>query len=549
MRETSITREERKVLGSRVDSLLQVIMQRRPGLQEWWERYQHMPLAEYAQTLLVNNATALQPREDVADVIQQSASILGEDRAKHLAQQVLERPVIITANHHGPDFIGLTRQGVAVFSLAMHEGQDVLVTACGAVPQNNVTYPRGIPLARTLTEQDMDGAIRTIPLRINIMPDSQREALVSASKPMTREMIEGDGKKNRGAVGQVDKLQAEGKIGDEEAHALQTLLREDYLPVVSMQNLTLAVQFTLINDRLWQREFDSDLQKQIPSLAYLELESITGGLLEKDLANPNSLAYKIFFDPQLRNRIIQTLDGVDSCWNTTKLNRLSSSTIDTAERISTMGGAGTIFFTGIDAKGRRVPLNLVEEKGAGERRLQGQLKLKGVDKSGNFMEVDFTPDSLQKALAKRRIVPSVFTDFVEILSRGLRAHGGFNQGNYYPQIKAGIVQALQATGRSDWADVIDTVPTDNLTAGLMFGVAHYENGLKPLGGVELVAQPLTVEDYKKMGQLIVREAFLFGAPDMYRVVCSEVDRKAELLAVTESDIYRYIGDRYVAREF
>lgn len=561
---------------NRINALLNEIMDRRPGLQDWWKKHQGMTLEHYAEELLQNPAQALQSREDVADVITQQAAMLGSQRARALGEQVLNTPVIITANHHGPDFIGLTRQGVGVLALALSADQNVIVTACAGVPQNNLTYPRGIALAREQvkavidpkTQQPVvgdDGQVLTkiLPVRINITPDSQRDTLVATSAPVTREMIVGDGKKNKGARGQVENMLAAGTISAEEAHALEAVL-EDYLDPEVLSQPTFSDQITLLNDKLWKKEFSADLAQEIPGLAYLELEGVVGGLLEKDLRNPNSLVYQLFFDPSLRQTVLEKLDGVDACWSIDKLAKLTDTDhpLETQERIETMGGAGTMFFTGVDAKGRRVPLMLVGEQVVqeGDRRVaktfpSTQIKpemalfLRGTDKSGNAISVPFTPEALINGLQQKTIIPSVFTDFAEILSRGLRAHGGFNQGNYYPRIKGGIVDALQEQGRANWAKVIDTVPTDNLTAGLMFAVARYGEQLKAAGGIDLVANPLTQADYNKLRHLTVREAFLFGAPEMYRVVCPAEQRKPELLAITEQDIYDSVGDKYVTREY
>lgn len=521
---------------NQIRRLLDAVTDKRPALKEWLNRYGNQSLRQYSEsTNADNNAIPIQPREDIGEVVHAlSAPILGETRAAKLSRRLIDSPTVITANHHHPDYFGLTRQGVGTFALSGVKGNDVLVFACGAVPQKNLSWPRGILLAREHEIKDETNNMQTksIPIRINIFPDKDTERLVSVSPSYTPDMVEK-------AQKSVDSLRKSGILSEAEAITLNNILKE-YLNPKIIHLPTYSDQITALNDKLWNQQFASEVQDQIPGVAYLELERVVAGILEKDLTDKDSLAYRILFDRNLREKIIQELNGVEGCWKVSKLNAIidNDNPLETQERVRMMDGAGTMFFSGIDQKGRRVPLNLTETS--------SNAYLKGVDKSGNELQLSFTPEDLVEGLRTKKILPSVFTDFVVLaFARGMKCYGGFNQINYLPHMKAGLVRALKGSNYLSWADRIKDVPTDALIMGLISIVATYRQNVKPAGGVEILTKPITVADLEKMKRLTVREAFMFGLPGMYKALFSEVARNPELMQITENDIYDVVGNKYV----
>jgi len=160
-------------------------------------------------------------------------------------------------------------------------------------------------------------------------------------------------------------------------------------------------QSVVLNNSVWKRLFSEiDIA---PEVVYLELEKIVGMLLERDLQDSKSLAWRIMFDPVLRNATLRELDGARSCWFLEGLTqRLRLFQQDSAQTKS-FDGCGTVFFWGINRRGRRVPLCL----GSPSR---DKPTLRGIDDRGDHCELSYTPQSIVKALRKKRLLPSLFVD-------------------------------------------------------------------------------------------------------------------------------------------
>lgn len=504
----------------KTEALYRAVMDRRPVLAKVINQYGDISLEEYSQTFGENKTEPIQPGEEVADAVSKVyGGLLGEPVTSKLRDRLVGRKVILTANHHGVDYFGLTIQGSLIFSLGEATDGIVPILACGNVPLNNATFGRGILLARPGS-------------RLNVFSNKYAHCLVSAAPGMTPEMV------NNAKI-QLRDLKSQKKIGAPEESALGVTL-DYYHGSKVMEQKNYSDQSVLINGQLWNEIFSADSKSQKPDIAYIEQEKIVAELVKKDLSNQGSFMFKVLFDDQLRNRVLDNLSSVYGCWDKSKLDQLLNPDVQDAERKELVVGAGTAFFWGVDGKGERFPLAL-KEAGDGK-------KLVRIDKPQLGFEVPFTPDALAEHLETGELLPSLFITFTSLaFVRGYKCYGGFMQTDYLTSMKEKLALSLQETSHQSWSDQVLTVPTENYTTGMIVAVAAFADGLiQPAGTIELMAKGgLDENDLNKIGRLTIKEANALGLPDMYSIIYREDERDTKLSQMSREEIYQQIADRIV----
>lgn len=494
------------------EALLSAVKARRPVLSRVLDQYGDLTLGEYVRTFPQNHIQSIQPRSEVAAVASRYAErLLGKQTAAVLNDRLNRSPVLLTANHHGPDFLPVTIQGDILCALSEDPTSVLPVFAFGDVPLNNATYGRGIALS--------SGA------RVNIFPVKDIASLVSVARPLTEEMV-------RQALQRTRDFVKEGKVSRKEAAVLEQILQEDYGSAEVLGEKTFSDQSVVINKRLWARLFTEEAKSQYPDIAYLEMEKIVITLLENDLSDADSLMSRVLFDANLRRTVIASLDAQYGCWSLERLNKLLDKNIKGDERREVMQGAGTAFFWGLDQKSRRIPYTLAEEK--------DQVVLKGVDDNGNESIFSFDSKSIINALRTGQLLPSLFTSFATVaFARGYKCYGGFMQTDYLTVMKVGLQKSLMEQDYQDWADKVATVPTENYSTGVTFAVVRYGDGsIKPAGTVELLCGGgLHSQTLERIAAVTLTEANLLGLPFMYPAIYRQNERQTDLLAITAEDIY------------
>jgi hypothetical protein len=281
-----------------------------------------------------------------------------------------------------------------------------------------------------------------------------------------------------------------------------------------------------------------------PEIVCLELEKISGALLDKDLRNSESLVSSIMFDEKLRENTFEELDGKKACWQTKKLlKRLHLDNWDESEK-QAAEGCGTMLFWGLDDRGRRVPLYLDATAKTGK-------KLYGIDDRGNGLEWSYSPESVRDGLNQGKLLPSIFTSFLVVsLARGLVCAGGYFQCEYLPAMQRGIVNALTKTGGYDEvARLVSNVTTNLYLSGMtavMTRIGH--DLLVPAGPVEILAGGgIGPDDIERLGSLTVKDAHLSAMfetlPDLPFLARQTPDWKTQLAA----DTARLLNNRVVIK--
>ncbi len=462
-------------------------------------RYEAAKLRDYVAQLGQPNAPGFQCHQDfISEIANYTHDTLGSELGEAISEDLREMPQVLTANHHGIDTFAQSTQSNLLFSMRKRaDGKPVKtvpVLACGSVPLNNLTYPRGL-LIYAGAEASEKGEICRLPL----FPDSYKRKLVSVVGPFTAEML------SRAQV-RAKKLVEDEKLARPLESALSTVF--DDFSSVGQEFPDYSRQATVVNHRFWQHLFRGRFCR--PELVYIELESIVSRLLEKDLFDKSTICHQLMFDPELRGRLIENLDGQRGCWQYEKLLRRCSSSA-TVDGINMVDSApGTMFFWGVDAKGRKIPLCIMEdENGTG-------VELRGIDDSGQLWINPFTPAEITRGLQDGRLLPSIFTSYLLVsIARGISCIGGYYQADYLPIMQKAVIETL----RSNSGKTVETIVTGKLRpdlylSGMQTIGLKTDDQLLPAGPLEIIAcGGLDEQQYEQIGEVTVLQSHIASLYD------------------------------------
>jgi hypothetical protein len=409
-----------------------------PYLPDCFAPWQELTLGEIAANSYNATKKTDSPSSAVIECMAaQTSKILGTAQGKALAQSLSKNNAVLSANLHGIDCLPEMVQAVHTFALDRlalgQQGTVIPVLSCGGVSLQSQAYPRGLQSFRGAH------AVR-FPL---FSSASQNKVVLNAPALTSQEML------NSRAHWQ--------KTLPYEQQALQAVLERLLSPQALAQE-RFSDQITQINAWLCQERYP-DLQ---PLVVYLELEEIARQLLLRDLEKPTSLLYRILFLPAVRKALIQRLADVRGCW---------SSHAATGGAFSRDQNNGTLFFWGIDTKGRRCALQLREER--------GKLHLA----CSNY-SLPFTPENLIQALRERSIYPGLFVAYMSLVyEHGLRCYGGIFLVRYLSTMLHHVREVFCAYNES-------LPPTPAATALAAFAItvqSATKQGLAPAGALEMLS--------------------------------------------------------------
>jgi hypothetical protein len=491
------------------EKLLHTVKREQRGVIKVIKSYGKLTLGAYAKTLSENQIPPLQSREDLIRVAEQYVHrLLGKNLASALNMKLRETPVLLTANHHGVDYSRV--QTSLLYALPSLQGplEDSIsiipVFAFGSVSLNNPTFPQGILLSRKKrnSKNILKNGERF--LKINIFPNCHKQSMVATAPAFTEVMVQM-------ALKKIENLFNARKISQIEKDTLHAILQREYLKDEVLQLKNYTDQAVLLNHRLWKMVFSKGLQKMMPERVYLEMEQIVVQLLEEDIIDENSLSHRVLFDKNLRDAVVLTLNDKIACWHKGKLNKLLYGNLSTKERNDFIQQSGTIFFWGIDKRGRRIHLTLVSE--------DGKEWLKGIDDAGDVYKCLYTPEAIRNGLHQQKLLPGLFVVFLSVaFARGFLCLGGPFQVTYLPIMQAGLAKALfSIADYTGWAEKVAAVPTANFGSSMVFMLAKYLNEISPAGTVELLAKDgLHLEDLDKISTITVEDAILYFLLQSYQ---------------------------------
>jgi len=471
MDELTISTEKQTNNSSLIDSCFECINQKLPVVSRTLSESGSSTVDEYTNKSLISSTESYQGKSDLVEVIIKYVTpLLGISIANRVAETLIKKPTVLTANHHGVDYFAQSVQGSLLFGLSSESGyatqgdstQDyaIPVFACGNIPLNNLTYPRGALIYPEISENNV-----SFPVKIPLFPDRLKRTTVSKSPALNEQMIQR--MQNR-----IVKIQS--ASNNNCYKLLQTLLEileQEYNQEAVLSLNCYSDQSVILNQRLWQRMFAKDVSA--PPLVYLELEKIASLLLEYDLKNTASLASLLLFNPKALTRLHSELKSIK--------------------------GSGTFLFWGIDKVGCRVSLFYDESLNS----------LTGVSERGDTFTISIEPTEIYQSIQEGRLLPSLFTSFLVIaFARGVTCAGGYYQAEYLPQMQQAVVNALRSDPEcTATADMVETVNTKAYLSGMQAVMSQYQNTLVPSGPVEIIAAGgLTRSDIERLRCITVKQA-------------------------------------------
>ncbi|MFB4283185.1 hypothetical protein ACBJ59_48340 [Nonomuraea sp. MTCD27] len=444
-----------------------------PLVRDTLRRLGDAPLADLLAGLRPGRSEPWQSREDLYQVVaDQTAAWYGPAVAAEAVAGLRAQPIVPTSNHFGVDTFADSVQGTLLFALRPGAPRDVVVLGFGSVSMNNLTYPMGLRLY-----DPRHGEVGSLPQRLPIQPNRDKHRTVLAARPYDAGMIDR-------ARGRLARMRRDGEVSAFCARSADDVLHQVYASPATLSLPSHALQATRVNTALWDGLFQADPPARLVQLA---IEPISAALLSRDLHDPGSLVHQLFFVPQVRDALLGGLDGVRACWQRDP-------------------SRGTVFFWGLSAAGRRVPLTL-----------DGEL-LTGIDERGHRLEWKFGPEDLVPALLGGQLLPSLFTCFATLaFARGLSCVGGYFQATYLPVMQRGVVDALSVGAEfRAAAERVAQVPAGLHLASLQAVARALPGGaLIPAGPVEIAgAGGLSPADVDALTRVPVREAHLVAFPEV-----------------------------------
>ena len=492
--------------------------------------YGSAPLRDYVAHLHRYSARSCQDRADLSDIVRAYlVPLLGEAVAERVANDLLHRPIALTANHHGVDFFAQSVQSSLLFSLGEGACGDAMQTlpvfACGTVPLNNITFPRGLLLYTA------EHGSKEFPLKLPIFPDRCKRDLVCTSGPFDQAMLDRAEQRAQRLFNGVE------KISGVQAATREILGAEFAHPEV-LARPTYSEQAVMLNHRLWKRLYKDPSMAR--DLVYLELEHVAARLLCRDLMDAGSLAFRVFFDTTVRDSVLTTLDGHRACWDLDALRARLDETSERPTGCRSNAVGGTVFFWALDERKRRIPLVLDG---------RGEFSLVGPGKGSKQIRIPFSAEALCDGLVNGTLMPALFSSYLVIaLARGVTCLGGYYQAGYLPIMQCAVVGALQRSTRyKALADSVATVPTNSYLSGMQAVMSlSGADALAPAGILEIIAGGgLSVCDLERMGAVSVRSAHLASIAETVLDVAPELADSDDWFSRVGTDLYRVLQTEVV----
>ena len=429
-----------------------------------------LALRDYAASLRPSPVTPLQDGEDLIALTEaEAARIWSPAVGAALRRELEDRFMALTANHHGVDFHPEFLQGDMLIAQGCKHA--VPLFACGGVPCNNMSFPRGI----LLPPKSMD---TTLPGRYAALPVGDRHAFVSTQIPFTEALI-------RKSVGAAERALKAGELTPVEHAFIDRMLKEIYLHPDVLKQSRFRDQMSAANALMWLSLAAPDLE--LPPLVSLELQQLCGQLIAADLLKADTLMHDIVLEPQLCEAIFRCLNGYRSCW-TAEGDQITR---------------GSFLFWAMDEKGRGHALlpDFAAHELYAPRRPDLRFRLEA--------------EEISAALKAEKLLPSLYLTFTAAsLIRGLSCAGGVFQYAYLPAMQQGTAEALRLCSDSRADKLAANCP---LGAGFHVFMAPDANGMAHAAGpLDIMNHGgISAEEWQAFGSVTLREAFLCAAPFEY----------------------------------
>lgn len=498
-------------LEEKLSALRQAIWERRPILGEIIGRHGSQVLYDYTQDFLdVNPAPVLDERKSelISVARELIAARLGPEVADGVAVQLAGLPLVSTTDHHGPIDHPFFVNANIISGIPFAEANDpqrrfLVVFSFASVSVNNASaYPRGIEF-----HGGINGSGNFI--RLPILPDKLKMGVVYGTRGFTREDL-------TKAEAELAKKEKAGEIAAGRGDRVRAVLEANFGNPDVLGAADFCSQISKINFRLWPSFFRTSQGPAtfVPDLVYLDIETLVSELLVRHhLNHPESLLYRLLYDPQYRQLARQYFSDIPGAF-------------------SAQQEWGTFLFWAVDKKLHRMRLLL---DGDTLRTPTSQYVL------------PLTPEAVADALRQRKIFPSMLMCYLAVsLYYGFKCLGGFCQVHDLTLTKAAWRRLLAAVGERDEIQALDPVQTKELGGDGLVMAYHKtpHGGLVPATGIDLALEDLDCDfqSYLDLSRRVTLQEMMEPMlPEMYRVLYSIEQRRAELAQLTAEEILQGNG--------
>ncbi len=483
------------------------IWARRPILGEIMQRYAKTSLYDYTKSFFdVNPSPRLDARKsELVQIVELLLTQrLGEEVAYKVARQLEKLPLVSTADHHGPIVHPFWVASNVVTGLRYLEMEDsdihyLPVFSFAGVSLNNHTYPRGLLFhGEEHCSKDM--------VKLSLFGDKEKMSTVYSTRPYTQEDVSR-------ALALLDKKTRSGEVNPQIAKGVRTLMEELFLDPAVLAISDYSAQITWLNYTLWPKLFHP-VSPKTPDLIYLEIETVVRELLlQKHLNDPESLLYKVLFDPTYLPLVLKYFNNIPGAFSLEK-------------------GWGTYLFWAVDDHKHRIRLAYKE----------GRI----VSEFGSY-DLALEPGEIGKALEEKRIFPSMMLCYLTVaLYYGMKCLGGFCQVSDLTKTKEAWQGLLRELGELEEAEAVESVQTRELGGdGMVLAYLENEEGhLTPATGIDLILQnkPTNFERYVTLTKGLSFGEFMNPLVlEIYGVLFPSEERNPKFMEFTPEAVLEMTG--------
>lgn len=302
-----------------------------------------------------------------------------------------------------------------------------------------------------------------------------------------------------------------GDVRQQEAEKIHGIIDEIYAQPEILGMPTYSEQITKSNFHLWKKFFEVS-NVTPPNLIYLEVESLVNRLLIEYHIFSHTIITHFLFDPEYDPLIYQYFEGIMGAF-------------------SRKEKWGTYLFWALP-KGAKYRMQLWKE---------GNFL---VTEDGSY-KIELTPENIKKALDSKELLPSMMLCFI-VLSfyYGLKCLGGFSQTNYLTLMKNAYIKMQVDLGNYRSIEVCARAQTKEMGGDFTIAFLGGPKGeMVPATGLDLILYgneqtwSCLIEESKL---ITLQDGVSALMPEFYRILYTEPEREAELMAVTPDDIAKLI---------
>lgn len=445
-----------------------LLSQKYPAIAELVEKDGRSTINDYLRKIQHISLPDIMPSSDLLEEVRSYfVPFFGNEKAEEVSRIIRDNRCLSTSNHHHFTFEFMTVQETILYDswLRIHGEKSSLVPffAVKNVNLANTVYPRGMLIYDTLSPQGF--------LRLPLYPWKLRRQCVGGLHGISSEMVS----KTKERIKEETR---QGTITKRMEDVLFSFCDDILLSDDVLKYKTLKDQTTVVNALLSERYFNDRKQTYL----WMPLETIASRLFLRDICHEDGILYNILFNKDLRDLIMENLNGVSGCWTDTS--------------------GGTHLFWALDGAAILFPLHLVEKN--------GELVLCGENSLREEVVIPFNRESLEEKLNEGLLLPNLFLCFLEIyFLRDYSVFGGYYQPTYLKKMSDGLVKSLRELKVFEKEASIIEKKTNYMSLGLTYLLRMRGDRIYPVSTAELLEEPIDTKLVDDKLNITIEDSLIF----------------------------------------